>query len=182
MSSAEIRPTTPADVDALADVLVQVHAKDGYPVEGIAEPQSWLTLTDPLGQWTASLNGQPVGHVAMTRPGHGDAAASMLEELEGASSATIAVLVRLFVAPAARGASIAEQLMETVETRARTTGLRLTLDVMEKDRQAIALYKRRGWAVLGAFEHRYGAGLRTSALAMVAPSFGPIDRWSEGRS
>lgn len=170
MSRMEIRPTVPADLDDLADALIQVHSTDGYPVEGVADPQAWLHLPAALGQWTALLDGTPVGHVGMTRPAHGDAAPTMLAEREGAPRDDIAVLVRLFVAPAARGQGLAGHLVDKVERHARSLHLRLTLNVMQKDQSAISLYKWRGWSILGKFDHAHGAESRTVAIAMVAPS------------
>ncbi|WP_435202201.1 GNAT family N-acetyltransferase [Janibacter sp. GS2] len=167
--SREIRPTVAADIKGLADALIQVHSTDGYPVEGVDNPQAWLHLPAALGQWTALLDGNPVGHFGITRPGQGDAAPAMLAASEGMSLDDIAVLVRLFVAPAARGRSLGREMVEKAEEMARAMGLRLTLDVMEKDRDAISLYERQGWVALGSFSHTYGDEERIHAIAMAAP-------------
>lgn len=169
MRGIEIRPTIPTDLDALADVLVQVHELDGYPVEGVDEPRAWVELPEALGQWTALLDGQPVGHAALLRPAASDSAPGLLARQEHVPPTQIAVLGRLFVAPGARGRAIAHELMEAAEVKAGEAGLSLVLDVMLKDETAIGLYKRRGWRILGQFEHVHAANRRVSALGMASP-------------
>ena len=53
---------------------------------------------------------------------------------------------------------------------AKRQGLRLVLDVMTKDTDAIRLYERLGWARIGETTHRYGDGLRTPAVCYVSPA------------
>lgn len=172
MRSTHIRPTTPSDLKVLAEVLIQVHALDGYPVEGVLDPHDWLNLSASLGQWTALVDGVPVGHIAMTQPSEGDDAPNILSNSAGVCIAEIAVLVRLFIAPSARGRSLANELVATVERAAQAMGLRLTLDVMEKDHRAISLYEKRGWVAIGKFRHRYGTVDWAPAIAMAAPAAG----------
>ena len=173
MSDLDIRPTIPADLDALADVLVEVHAADGYPVEGVDDPRAWLSLSDPVGQWTALVDGRPVGHVAIVPLPKESEAPDLLRALEYGAIGPVGVLVRLFVAPAARGASIGHELMEVAERQARALGLGLTMEVMEKDQDALRLYERRGWRRIGTFEHFYDRDLSVRAVALVAPLDAP---------
>lgn len=172
MTSIEIRPTAPQDLDALAAVLVEVHETDGYPVEGVLAPVTWLELPNPIGQWTALLDDEPVGHVALMKPQPGDAAPALLAERDGVPLSRIGLLARLFVAPSARGHSLAKQLVHVVEAEARSLDLHLTLDVMNKDHAAIALYQTLGWTTLGTFRHTHGAGQTTEARAFAAPPSG----------
>ena len=153
MSEVQIRPTIPADLDALAEILVEVHAHDGYPVEGVDFPRDWVELSDAIGQWTALLDGEPVGHVALMPPSAGDAAPALLLQRQEAASARIAVLARLFVDPRARRRKAAKRLLDVVENKALEDGLIPVLDVMKKDRAAIRLYESRGWEVLGTIDH-----------------------------
>ncbi|MGL5829701.1 MAG: GNAT family N-acetyltransferase [Angustibacter sp.] len=161
---ATIRPRTDDDLPALAAALVEVHAIDGYPVEGVDDPLAWLDLPNAIGAWTAELDGEPVGHVALTEPGPGDEASRQFVELHGPQPT--AVLGRLFVSPAARGQGLAEQLTRTAMTAAADAGRRAVLDVMQKDHAAIRLYERLGWSRLGTFEHRHGEGLAEPGLAL----------------
>lgn len=169
MNRIEIRPTVPGDLDALSAALKQVHRTDGYPVEGVSDPKGWLHLPAALGQWTALLEGEPVGHVGMVPAVPDDVPPSILAEIEGVSLAETAVLARLFVAPSARGQALGGELIRVVEQEAQSMNLRLTLEVLTKDRSAIALYEKRGWTILSTFDHEYGNGCRMPAIGMVAP-------------
>lgn len=174
MIGIEVRRTTPADLEALADVLVQVHAMDGYPVEGVDSPRDWVELSDAIGQWTALLDGEPVGHVALMPPSARDMAPDLLLQRHEVTSAQVAVLARLFVDPRARRKKAAQLLLDVVETKALEDGLTPVLDVMKKDRAAIRLYESRGWEVLGAIDHpvpdspsepAYAFALRVNAIS-----------------
>ena len=168
MMATAIRPRTDKDLVALSKVLAEVYELDGYPVEGVNDPLAWLALPNPIGAWTAELDGRPVGHVALTEPTADDEAPRLFARQIGPEPT--AVLGRLFVAPAARGRGVAGQLA-TVAMRAATfAGRRAVLDVMQKDRLAIRLYERLGWCVLGEFSHRYGDNQSATATAMTAPS------------
>lgn len=173
MSHVEIRQTIPTDLDALADVLVQVHASDGYPVEGVGDAQAWVTLPERLGQWTALLDGDPAGHVALLRPALEDGAPAILVE-QGVPADRVAVLARLFVSPNARGKGVANALMAAAEGHACRMQLGLVLDVLNKDRGALQLYEARGWRRLGRIVHRFGENSREGGLALIAPAC-PVD-------
>ena len=169
MSETEVRPTAAEDFAPLSQALAQVHAADGYPVEGVDDAQAWITLPDALGQWTGLLNAKPVAHVALLRPGPGDAAPDLFASRMGGARSEVAVLARLFVAPSARGRSLANALMAVAERAAEDLGLHPVLDVMAKDVHAIRLYESRGWRVLGEFWHDYGDGHRARACAFAGP-------------
>lgn len=169
MSDVEIRPTITADLDALADVLIRVHVQDGYPVEGVQNPRSWLELSDPIGQWTALRDDAPVGHVAMMRPASDDRVPREFALRHGLSISEMALLARLFVDPSARGRSLANRLVGEVEEHARSLKLKLMLEVMIKDRAAIALYESRGWSPVGNVAHVHDLNT-TPALVMIAPT------------
>lgn len=172
MSAIGIRPTVSADLDHLAAILVDVHETDGYPVEGVSNPREWLQLPDPIGQWTALLDDEPVGHVALIRPQSDDGAPALLADRDGVPFSQIGLLARLFVAPSARRHSLAKQLVRVVDAEARSLGLHLALDVMNKDHAAIALYETLGWTTLGTFRHAHGTGQTTEARAFAAPPSG----------
>lgn len=169
MSDVEIRPTIPADLDALAGVLVRVHEVDGYPVEGVKDPAAWLALSDPIGEWTALLDGRPVGHVAILRPAPEDGAPKALVEQGGASLHEIGVLARLFVDPGARGKSCATKLLCVATRAAAEAELHLVLDVMKKDVSAIRLYLTKGWRPLAEFEHLVPDAHPHAAMALELP-------------
>lgn len=166
MSTVEIRPTIPTDLDALAEVLVQVHSIDGYPVEGVDDPRAWVELDTPIGQWTALLGQRVVGHIALLGPDDGDGAPHLFASQAGIALAKIGVVGRFFVSPAFRGQSIGQGLLDVAESKARTSGLYLVLDVMTKDVAAIELYNSRGWITFGKLSHLGMEGQLHEAFAM----------------
>lgn len=165
MSSPEIRPFVPADLEALAVVLKQVHEIDGYPVEGVKEPMAWLQVDNSVAQWTALSDGRPVGHVSISRPTRHDSAPSQFISHNPERENRIRVVGRLFVAPSARRLGVADGLMGQAEAYGKNARSVLVLDVMEKDQAAIRLYERRGWQRLGRIDHWINAEQRVPALA-----------------
>ena len=168
------------DLDVLADVLVLVHACDGYPVEGVDDARAWVELPEALGQWTALLRNRPVGHVALLRPALEDGAPALLAA-EGGPVDRVAVLARLFVSPNARGKGIANALMAAAESNAHQMQLGLVLDVLTKDRRALQLYEARGWRRLGRIVHQFGENCREDGYALVAPA-GTVNYLGQGSS
>ena len=165
-----IRPRRDCDIPALAAALVEVHALDGYPVEGVANPEAWLRLVNMLGAWTAQVDGQPIGHVALTDPGPGDDAAHIWHEQTGAPLHTLVVLGRLFVAPSTRGHALGRRLTQTATEAANAAGLRAVLDVMNKDHAAIHTYESLGWTHFADIEHRHHGNQIEPGRAYIAPT------------
>ncbi|MBD0843273.1 GNAT family N-acetyltransferase [Streptomyces sp. TRM68416] len=166
--TSAIRPRTDDDIAEAATALVAVHATDGYPVEGVDDPEAWLTPPDLLGAWVAVLDQQVVGHVALSRP-HGEDAVRLYVEQSQEPETRVAVLARLFVHPEARGHSLGEQLVREATQHAYGQGLRLVGDVMTKDKAAIRLYERLGCQIIGSTMHTYGNGEEIPAVCFVAP-------------
>ncbi|MFC5847321.1 GNAT family N-acetyltransferase [Deinococcus petrolearius] len=63
----------------------------------------------------------------------------------GRGAAEVAVVLRLFVAPAARGQGLARALLHAAWAEARALGRRAVLDVHTAS-AAIGLYEAEGWA------------------------------------
>jgi ribosomal protein S18 acetylase RimI-like enzyme len=136
-----IRRRTDADMVSAAAALVDVYRTDGYPVEGVADPVAWLRPTGLITSWVAELDGEIVGHVAVSEPQPGDDAVRLWLEQSDDRIEHVAMIGRLFVKSTARRRSIGEQLAKAVATDENLRGKRLVLDVMEKDQDAIRLYK-----------------------------------------
>lgn len=166
-SNFSVRPRRATDLPQLAEVLRKVHALDGYPVEGVADAESWLQSTNELAAWVATRGGEPVGQIMVARPQDDDAAPAMFSGRH--PNEGVAVLGRLFVSPDARGNSLAEHLMKAAKIYADTQGLVLVLDVMLKDKAAIHLYERLGWVSLGEVEHVHSGGIVEPARAYYWP-------------
>ncbi|MFI7300858.1 hypothetical protein [Streptomyces sp. NPDC050121] len=107
MESTVIRRFEDADLPGAAAALTDVHATDGYPVEGVARPEEWLRSDDVLASWDAAAGQRIVGHVAVMRP-RGEGAVSLWGEQSGDDERQIGVLARLFVVRDARTRAVGE--------------------------------------------------------------------------
>ncbi|MGW9407278.1 GNAT family N-acetyltransferase [Streptomyces diastaticus] len=149
-----IRPRGSGDLAQAAAALVAVHEADGYPVEGVSQPEAWLSPSGLMAAWVAEQSGLIVGHVAISRP-------------TGGRTGT---LERLFVLPAARGRGAAERLIRVAEGFAQAHRLGLVLEVLAKDTAAIRLYRRLGWTETGRHTHHLDSGDSYPSLTFSAPS------------
>ncbi|GAB2484336.1 GNAT family N-acetyltransferase [Nocardiopsis aegyptia] len=153
----EIRPREEQDLDACARLLVEVHERDGYPVEGVADPRKWLELDGSGRAWVALAEGAVAGHVSLTRTSSDDAV-KLWKAQNSDRQRPVASVGRLFVSPAVRGRGAALALMRRAMEFGREQGWQLVLDVMEKDQAAMRLYERLGWVCIGTIVHRFGEG------------------------
>lgn len=169
MQSMTVRTYEEADLASAAAALVEVHETDGYPVEGVEDPQTWLRSDDVLAAWVAEVEGEIVGHVAVMRS-QGEDAVSLWTEQSGEDEARVGVLARLFVVPAARKHAAGKRLMEAAMDFGQAQGLRLVLDVMTKDVAAMRLYERLGWRKIGEAIHHFGDGENIPAVCYVSPT------------
>lgn len=167
--SVTIRPRRDEDLPALAAALVRVYAQDGYPVEGVADPEGWLRHDRELQSWTAVEDGLPIGQVTLTRATSDDDAARAWRDHTGGDIDRLAIPARLFVHPDHRGTGAGRLLMEGAFEFARTHGLAIAFDVMLKDQAAIRLYERLGAQRIVSITHRYGDGLTEPAVVYTVP-------------
>lgn len=169
MSNPIVRTMQEADLPGAVAALVEVHATDGYPVEGVREPTEWVSSPAVVQAWVAESGERIVGHVAVMRP-RGEDAVTLWRAQSGDEEAPIGVLGRLYVVREARGRAVGERLVRTALGYARQHGMRLVLDVMTKDVGAIRLYERMGWRTTGGAVHRYGDGRQIAAVCYVSPA------------
>jgi GNAT superfamily N-acetyltransferase len=144
-----IRSRTEKDVGDCLRILAEVHRRDGYPMRWPADPGRFLTGSDFLGAWVAVVDGRLAGHVVLSPPGTGDAAAALL----GRDAAMVS---RLFVASTARGRGVGAALLGHAAREARQRGLYPVLDVLATNRGPVAFYERMGWRLLGIAEAQWG--------------------------
>lgn len=167
-----VRERRDTDLPDLAAALVRVHARDGYPVEGVADPVAWLKHPHALQSWTAVVKGSPIGQVTLTEADpHDDAARAWLEKTDG-SPGELAILVRLFVEPAHRSSGAGRLLMTAALDHAYHVGRAVALDVMSKDAAAIRLYERLGAHRIGEIVHHHSDGLTEPAIVFAFSSTG----------
>lgn len=165
-----IRSRRDEDLSDLAAVLVRVHGLDGYPVEGVADPERWLRHPNELQSWTAIEDNTPIGQITLTQGQPNDDAALAWHEHTGGDVSQLAIPARLFVDPNHRGSGAGRLLMEEALTFARARGLAVALDVILKDRAAIRLYERLGAKRIRDVTHQYGDGLSADSAVYVVPT------------
>ncbi|MDO9378200.1 MAG: GNAT family N-acetyltransferase [Nocardioidaceae bacterium] len=130
--TSRVRARRDDDLGPLVAILGRTHRLDAYPVRAARVDAAWL-VEHVLVAWVVELDGFVAGHVALQ-----DGGVDVLE------------VVRLFVDPDARGHGLGGALLDVVDGHARQVGATLTLDVVDDDRAAIALYERRGWRRTGS--------------------------------
>lgn len=157
------------DLPALAAVLVRVHAVDGYPVEGVADPGALLHLPHELASWTAEDAGEPIGQVSLASASPADDAARVWLDQTGGEVADLAIRARLFVDSDARSTGAGRRLVSAAVNHARALGRAVAFDVMDKDRAAIRLYERMGARRIGTIVHRHRGGLSEPAAGVRRP-------------
>ncbi|WP_419706857.1 N-acetyltransferase family protein [Promicromonospora sp. NFX87] len=162
-----IRPRREEDIPALAAVLVRVHELDGYPVEGVADPNGWLRHNQELQSWTAVEGDQPIGQITLTRARPDDTAAQAWHTHTGGEVGRLVIPARLFVDPDHRGSGAGRSLMKAAVDFAHAEGNPVAFDVMLKDHAAIRLYERLGAERIQVLEHRYGSSLTEPAAVYV---------------
>lgn len=105
----------------------------------------------PMGRLFLAGEGEPVGCVAL-RP---------LDE------ADVGEVKRLYVRPVARGTGLGRRLAETAIAHARAIGYReLRLDTADWMREAIALYRKLGFAPCPPYYHNPMPGVAYMSLAL----------------
>jgi GNAT superfamily N-acetyltransferase len=139
-----VRARRPDEIGACVELLAAVHAADSYPLYWPEDPPNWLTPKNLLAAWVAEDRCALLGHVALCSA-VGDAAAPLWSTASGHPPEQIAVVAKLFVAPGARGHGLGAALLVAACAEARLRGLLPALEVLDRDRAAIALYERMGW-------------------------------------
>lgn len=174
---AELRERRGEDLDACVELLRQVHARDGYPVRWPTDPHGWLTPSNLIAAWVVERDGELAAH-AVLRGAEGTAGADPLAAATGLPAEQIALIARLFVAPAARRAGLAGLLLERAATESSARHLLLALDVVGSHSAPIALYERAGWRRVATVPWKPAAGGDEQPLhCYVAPPHGQSGRF-----
>ncbi|AWL36441.1 N-acetyltransferase [Streptomyces sp. SM17] len=127
-----------------------------------------MTPPGVVKAWVAHRDGV-VGHIAIMKA-EGEKAVTLWQQQSGEDESTIGVLARLFVVRSARKHAVGESLMRAAMDYAEENGLRLVLDVMDKDEAAIRLYERLGWQFIGGATHQFGDDQQIPAKCYVWPA------------
>lgn len=193
-----IRPRHPSDLPFCASLLTRVHARDGYPVQGVSHAIEFLSSPSTLEAWVAEETGvatattaitnnpsdspeqlsstpetKILGHVSLASPSPTSTDPAVALWRSRHPGEPIAVLERLFVDPEARGRGLAAKLLLAASEEAGKRGLRVVLFALVKDHGAMKLYERNGWREFGRrmFGYRDGEGREAEmeAVCFVGP-------------
>lgn len=131
-----------------------VATADGYPTRWPDDPCAWLRSRQVLGAWVAERAGELMGHVVL-RGGDDDAPVTMWCAETGDEPSACGVVVRLFVAPHARGLGVGRVLLGAACDEAVSRGLDPVLEVADQDTLAVRLYQHLGWRLLGSHQKQF---------------------------
>jgi len=138
--AALIRPRAEADLPACVGALRATHEASGYPAVWPRDPVRWLTSSGrDVQAWVAADDGAVVGHVALGRD----------DDIAGTATTPSLAIMRLFVAPAARGRGVGAALLAAAVDVVRANASRPVLTVADSGDAAIRLYERAGWQRIG---------------------------------
>ncbi|MFJ9693695.1 GNAT family N-acetyltransferase [Kitasatospora sp. NPDC101183] len=166
---ASVRRRRPDDLAECVRVLGDVHAADRYPADWPDRPAAWLTPDGLLAAWVAERDGRITGHIGLCRSVPGDAGPELWSHRTGGRPELTAVIARLYVAPSDRGQGLGERLLGAAVTHARVLGLHPVLDVLPTDTEAVALYRRLGWTLLGSTTQHWPSGRTVEVHGYAAP-------------
>jgi len=140
---------------------------DGYPAVWPADPGGWLTPSRRLGAWVAGSVDAVTGHVGLSGVATGPSAELWVAST-GLGLDRLGAVRQLFVSPGARRQGTGERLLAIACAEARRRGLHPVLDVIDRNRAAMALYEQLGWRIAGSLEVEL-AGRPELLVCYVAP-------------
>lgn len=139
-----IRRKAEEDESECLDLLMQVHESDGYPLYLPEDVPAFITPEFEVAAWVAERDGRIVGHVALHRASV-DPTLAAAQRATGLPPERLAVVSRLFTAPALRRAGTGRALLQHATTQAESRGQRAVLDVGQALAAPVALYESEGW-------------------------------------
>lgn len=146
-----VRPRLAEDLPALAEALIEQQPLTRYPLRNpLPFPISdFLHFGDAIDAWTATVGGNPVGHIATTATRTGANGDDELERAcaaaHGCDVADLVWLTAFFVGSTARRTGLGRTLLRTAVDRAQDSGRHLCLEVLPTFPAALKLYESTGW-------------------------------------
>jgi GNAT superfamily N-acetyltransferase len=145
--NVSVRPRLGQDLEALVEVAARVREVDGYPAYlSDNDFHGFLTRPAALAPWVAEVDGEVVGHVALSPESHPEAMAIVRK---AGITGEIGVVGRLLVDPAVRRQGLGAHLLEKARDAAVRQSRVPVLDVVVSAAPAISLYRESGWEELG---------------------------------
>jgi ribosomal protein S18 acetylase RimI-like enzyme len=165
-----IRERRGDDLDACVELARVLRRGDGYP-SFLPDDDfgRFLSPANLLGAYVADVDGEVVGHVAM-RTSSAPTATEVATRALGVEAERLGFVSRLMVHPSVRRRGVARRLLGTAAGELARLGRVVVLDVLTKDRAAIALYEREGWELLGRGTFTARSGGTFDELVYRAPA------------
>jgi len=172
--SLVIRPRADADLPARGRALVEQQPASRYPHrDPLPMPaEDFVARPGALATWTAELDGEPVGHVAVlpVRPdGHEPELARLWSAGHGLPTERLGEIGVYFTSTAARGRGVGSALMRTALDDLAERGLAPCLDVVPFG-VAADYYLRTGWVEVGRTRPSWLGDDAPDVVAMILPA------------
>lgn len=170
-----IRPRRDDDLPALGHVLVEQQPASGYPHrDPLPMPGAdFVARAGALAAWTAEVDGEPVGHIAILPVR--DPAASGEPELarlwmagHDLPAERLGEVGVYFTATHVRGRGVGAALMRTALDELAARALAPCLDVIPTG-TAVDYYRRSGWVEVGGTRPSWLAADAPGVIAMILP-------------
>jgi len=171
------RPRKAADLPALVALLAAQQSRSYYPFRWpLPFPAEQFVARESEEQsWVAEVDGVPVGQVALTTVGD-DALGRIWAAATGREASTMGCISAFFVDESRRGVGIGGGLLDLAVARLREQGRLPVLDVVQRHGSAVAIYRHRGWRVVGEARPPWLPDDEPPVLAMVLDDPEPQDR------
>lgn len=179
MTPPTIRPRRTEDLPALGRALIEQQPTSGYPHRDPLPmgPEDFIVRSGELAAWVAEVDGDPVGHVAIsapadpatTDPGDAEIVRAWLRA-HGRRLHEIGEVSVFFTAATARGTGAGAALLATAVGALRERDLAPCLDVNASGASARRLYRRSGWQEIGTARPGWLSPNSPDVLLMVLPT------------
>ena len=167
--SVRVRARRPSDLGGCFELAQLVKGLDGYPPRGPVDLERFMAPPQELAAWVAETDSGVVGHVALHRTG-ARVTMAMAAAYTGRSSDRLAVVARLFVAPAARRGGAARALLQRAVADAQGRGLQPVLDVATHFGAAVDLYESCRWRRAGVVTIEFDDAPSLDCYVYVGPA------------
>lgn len=172
-----IRPRRDEDLPALGRALVEQQSASRYPHRDPLPmpPEEFVARPGALATWTAEIDGEPVGHVAVLPvlpDGHEPELARLWSAGHGLPADRLGEIGVYFTSTASRGTGVGSALMRTALADLESRGLAPCLDVVPFG-TAAEYYRRSGWIEVGSTRPSWLGDDAPAVLAMILPR-GPV--------
>jgi GNAT superfamily N-acetyltransferase len=146
------RPRKDSDLQGCVRLLYLVHDLDGkYPAHFPDSPRDWLSQADVTKAWVIKPQGRVLGHVATSTVGNDPVEALRWRETSGVNPRRLGAVTRLFVSPEVRRHGLGSGLVRLATAEIWRQQLLPVADVVSASDEAVALFHRLGWKLLGIY-------------------------------